>query len=160
MSVLTLPLGKQVRDLLTDLLCRETSVGTGPPIKASVETPGMTAVFVDPSLRMCAVLTCDIELAACAGAALSLMPARQARAAVGQGTLSAALIENCAEIANVFASLLTIPGGSQARLYKTYAPGEALPADVAGAVMRFGARLDLTVAISGYGSGCLSLVGV
>jgi hypothetical protein len=159
-SALTLPSGKEVRDLLAGLLSREVTVGVGVPIKASLDTPGMTSVFVDSTLRMCAILTLDIDLAAYAGAALSLMPARQAHAALAGRTLTDTLVENGTEIANVCASLLTAPGGSQARMYKTYAPGETLPADVVGAGMRFGARLDLTVDVAGYGSGCLSLVGV
>jgi hypothetical protein len=160
MSSVPLPDGKEVRDLLADLLGRDVTVGTGAPIKVSLETPGMTAVFVEGSLKMCAVLTCDLELAAFASAALSLMPSHVAESAVAGRELPESLAENCAEIANVFASLLNRPGGPHIRMYQSYTPGDRIPTDVAGAAMLFGSRLDLTVEIAGYGNGALSLVAV
>jgi hypothetical protein len=160
MSPVALPDGKEVRDLLTDLLGRDVTVGAGSPIKVSLETPGMTAVFVDGSLKMRAVLTCDLGLAANASAALSLMPSHVAASAVAANELPENLAENCAEIANIFASLLNHPGGPHIRMYKTYIPGDRIPADVSGAAMLFGSRLDMTVDIAGYGKGSMSFVGV
>jgi hypothetical protein len=60
-------------------------------------------------------------------------------------------------VVNVAAALLNAGGVTHSKLYKLYAPGEAVPGDLAGLAAGFN-RIDLDVEVAGYGSGALSIV--
>jgi hypothetical protein len=48
-------------------------------------------------------------------------------------------------------------GVTHSKLYKLYAPGEVVPADLAALAAGFN-RIDLEVDVAGYGTGALSIV--
>jgi hypothetical protein len=57
----------------------------------------------------------------------------------------------------VMAALFNGGGITHSKLYKLYAPGEALPGDIAGLAAAFN-RIDLDAEVAGYGKGALSIV--
>ena len=154
-----LPTAPQVRDLLERLLGRDVEVSFGGPL-LDPAAPGDTQVstYVDRSGAVRAVLAADLPLAARAGAAIGLAPAAAADAAVQDGELPALLFENMREVLNVTASLLNVDGAPHVAPGASFAPGALLPPDLARLVRAYVRRLDLDVAVKGYGSGRLSVI--
>jgi hypothetical protein len=150
-----LPPAKEVRDLLEGLLGRDCDFTDG---KRVTGAGGLVGVYVDDQLGLRAVVAFDLALAAYAGAAIGLMPPGGAQDAVEDGELFALLRDNAAEVLNVMAALFNVGTAPHLRLYGHYAPGEALPADVAAHLAALGGRADWTVAVKGYGKGELSIL--
>ena len=61
---------------------------------------------------------------------------------------------------NILSALFNVPGAPHAKLHKLYAPGEPLPNDIRAYASALGFRLDLDVAVAGYGNGRLSIVAL
>jgi hypothetical protein len=158
MTETPLPNPKDVRDMFSDLLGRDVSVNVADPINLAPGTPAYFAVYVDCHTHTAAVVVADLPLAAYTGAAIGLIPAGGAADAVGEGTLPKMLAENFSEVLNIAVGLFNVDGAPHLRLYDTYAPGEAPPPDVVANAKALGNRLDLSVAVTGYGSGALSMV--
>ena len=159
MSGTPLPSAMEVRELLEGMVGRDVESQTGAvPVNPAADPGAMVAVYVDDALAMRCLVVADLALSAHLGASIALIPAATSRAAVEDGSLPPALLENAAEILNVAASLFNHDGAPHVRLYATYAPRETLPADVAQWVAAFVARLDMEVTVSGYGSGRLSVL--
>lgn len=153
-----LPVAKEVRDLLSDLLGKEVTLQPGPPFAVSAATPASVAVYVDDSLQVRAVIACDLPLSAYVAAAIALMPPAGAQAVIDLGIIDESMRENLYEVLNIAASLFNVPDSPHVRLYDLHAAGPALPPDVRGRTQTLGRREDLAVEIAGYGSGRLSIV--
>jgi len=156
-----LPTAKGVRDLLEGMLGREVDVTTGGAmVDPKADAGAQVAVYVDRHLGLRALILADLPLAARAGAAIALVPAGGAEASIEDGALSPALYDNAYEILNVMASLFNAEGAPHVKLDTCYAPGAALPADVAAWVLAYVRRLDLDVDVKGYGPGRLSVLAL
>ena len=156
-----LPGAKDVRDLLEGMLGREVDVTTGGAmVNPNADDGAQVGAYVDKLGVLRALVVADLPLAARAGAAIALVPASGAEIAVEEGQLSAALFENAYEILNVMASLFNLPDAPHVKLDGCWAPGEALPADVAQWVLSYVRRLDLDVNVKGYGPGRLSILAL
>jgi len=160
MKIAALPAPMHVRDLLTDLLGREVTVGTGTPVAATKARPAAIAVFVDDKLRTLAVALLDVPLCGASGGALGLLPVAGVKEMIEERDLSETLMENLYEVVNILSALFNVPGAPHAKLHKLYAPGELLPPDVRAYAGALGFRLDLDVAVAGYGNGRLSIVAL
>ena len=152
-----LPTNKAVLDLLAGLLGRGITVGPGAPVTPTPSRPTAFATYVDPSYGLNAVVLVDLPLAAWWAGALALLPKGGCEDAVEEGELSEMQVEVLHEVVNVFASLFNAGGVLHSKLDKLYAPGEAVPADIA-ALTGSTNRLDLDVTVAGYGSGSLSII--
>jgi hypothetical protein len=150
-----LPAPKDVRDLLEGLLGKDVTVAPGDPV--SLNDGAALAVYVDPQLSTNAVCVLDVRLAAWCAGALALLPKGGLEDAIDEGELSAMHLEVVYEVVNVAAALFNGGGVTHSKLYKLYAPGEAVPGDLAGIAAGFN-RIDLTVDVAGYGKGALSIV--
>ena len=150
-----LPAPKDVRDLLEGLLGKDVTVAPGSPV--SLNDGAALAVYVDPQLSTNAVCVLDVRLAAWCAGALALLPKGGLEDAIDEGELSSMHLEVVYEVVNVAAALFNGGGVTHSKLYKLYAPGEAVPGDLAGIAAGFN-RIDLTVAVAGYGKGALSIV--
>jgi len=157
-TVAALPAPKDICDLLSMLFGRDVTSAPGAPVPVTLNDPAVVAVYVDQKLTMHAVVILDIALAAACGAALGLLPPHTAELAATSKALPDALGENASEVLNVMTPLLTVPDAPQFRLYRSYQPGERLPADVASLASMFGRRLDLTLSMGAYGRGAMSVV--
>ena len=160
MTVAALPTPKNVRDLLTELLDREVTVGTGIPVAATKARPAAVAVFVDDELRTLAVSLLDLPLCGAIGGAIGLLPVDVVNQMVEDEKLSEILLENLYEVANVLSVLFNAADVPHVTLHKLYAPREPLPSDLRVFASSLGFRLDLEVAVAGYGDGRLSIVAL
>ncbi len=163
MSTITsshLPVTKEVRDLLTELLDRPVQLSPSTPLAPTPKSPCTVAVYVDDLLRVTALIAADLPLSAYAGAAIGLVPVGGAEAAIEEGTLTDTLRENLYEVLNIAASLFNADGATHVRLYDVHHVGNPLPADVMGRALTLGRREDVTVEVGGYGTGRLSVVMV
>ncbi|MGY1712311.1 hypothetical protein ACI8AC_22650 [Geodermatophilus sp. SYSU D00758] len=158
MSTVVLPAAKDVRDMLTGLLGKPVSVQPGDPVTPTDKRPASVAVYVDPQMAVNALCVMDLPLSAWTGGALALLPPGGVQDTVEEdGELTAMLTEALHEVVNVLSALFNVPGAPHSKLYKLYAPGDDLPADLAQMVVAFN-RVDLAVEVPGYGKGSLSLV--
>ena len=150
-----LPNPKDVRDLLEGLLGKDVTVSPGDPV--SLNDKPCVAVYVDPTMATTALVLVDIRLAAWCAGALALLPKGGLEDAIDERELSEMHLEVVYEVVNVAAAMFNGGGINHSKLYKLYAPGEALPGDIAGLAAAFN-RIDLTVDVAGYGKGSLSIV--
>ncbi|WP_436698126.1 hypothetical protein [Nocardioides sp. BYT-33-1] len=153
-----LPQPKQLRDLLADLLGREVTLSPATPYAPGPATPASVAVYVDDSLRISALIACDLALSARAGAAIGLAPVGDADAAIADGTLPTPIAENLSEVLNVAASTFNVAGADHLRLHALHPAGPPLDPQLRISTLTLGRREDLHVDIAGYGGGLLSVV--
>ena len=153
-----LPVPKEIRDLLLDLLDRPVEVSPNPPLAPSAANPCTLGVYVDDSLQVTAVIALDLRLSAHAGAAIGLVPAAAAQVVIEEGILTETLRDNLDEVLNVAASLFNVDGATHVRLYDVHHAGLPVPADILARALTLGRREDLAVEVGGYGPGRLSAV--
>lgn len=153
-----LPVPKQIRDLFGELLDREATLGPAAPQAPGPTTPATIAVYVDDHLRISALIICDLELSAYAGAALGLVPVAGAEAAIESGGLTEVLEENLYEVMNIAASMFNAPGAEHLRLHAVHPAGTPLPPALRAQALTLGRREDFHIDISGYGAGHVSVV--
>ena len=152
-----LPASLAVRSLFEDLLGRDCTVGPGEPLTANDLATATVAIYTDNAQQIYGVLGMELSLAANVGAALGLLPAGAAEDSVDEKQLFPNLAENVFELCNVLTSLLNRDGVPHVRLHQVVYPGMALPADARAHLLALGRRLDLTIEVSRYGKGRLSL---
>ena len=153
-----LPQPKQLRDLLADLLGRDVTLTPSAPFAPGADTPASVALYVDDSLRISALIACDLAFSAYAGAALGLIPVGDAAAAIGDGKVTDAISENLYEVLNIAASTFNVTGADHLRLHALHPAGPPLDPQVRISTLTLGRREDLAVDIAGYGAGLLSVV--
>jgi len=153
-----LPVPKQVRDLFGDLLDREVTLTPAAPQAPTPSTPTTVAVYVDDYLRISALIICDLELSARAGAAIGLVPVSGAEAVIEEGALSAVLQENLFEVLNIAASMFNAPGAEHLRLHEVHPAGPPLSQQLWAMTLTLGRREDFRLDIAGYGAGHVSVV--
>src|SRR6478735_7683119 len=154
---MSLPDRKAIKDLFEGLLGRDVSIGDAIPVTFDHPRP-VVATYVDDSYKLTAIAVMDLPLAAFAGAAIALVPVGGAEAAVEESRLAPNLFDNASEILNVLAAPIGDHCGVHVKLSSTFAPGEAIPPQVESVAVSLGARQDVTLEITGYGSGRLSIV--
>lgn len=153
-----LPVPKEIRDLLTELLDRNVQVSPSAPLAPTPNNPCTVGVYVDDSLQVTAMVAFDLPLSAHAGASIGLVPAAGAQAAVDEGTLNDTLRDNVYEVLNIAASLFNADGATHVRLYDVHHIGNPLPGDIMVKALTLGRREDLAVEVAGYGTGRLGVV--
>jgi len=153
-----LPVPKEIRDLLTELLDRNVQVSPSAPLAPTPNNPCTVGVYVDDSLQVTAVVAFDLLLSAYAGASIGLVPVAGAQAAVDEGALNDTLRDNVYEVLNIAASLFNADGATHVRLYDVHHIGNPLPGDIMVKALTLGRREDLTVEVAGYGTGRLGVV--
>jgi hypothetical protein len=158
---LQLPTVKDVRDLFEDTLGRSITVSPTNPLLVQNTANMLVSVYVDEKLKLGAVVGMNFPLTVYAGAAIGLLPPGGAKEAVAARIIPPPVAENIQEVCNIMTILLNREGAGHLRLYKVYMPGEIVPSDASSALLALGRRIDLTVAVGGYGEGrlAISLVG-
>ena len=153
-----LPQPKQLRDLFTELLGRDVLLEPAVPFAPGPDTPASVAVYVDDQLRIRALIACDLEFSAHAGAAIGLVPVTGAQAAIDDGKLTDILAENLYEVLNIAASTFNVLGADHLKLHALHPAGPPLDPQLRISTLTLGRREDLAVDIAGYGAGLLSVV--
>ncbi len=155
-----LPVAYEVRNLLDELFGRPVEVKPSAPWAPLNGELGTFALYVDDRLVVRALGVCDLRFSAYAGAAIGLMPPATAQDAVKDGTIDATTQENLYEVLNICAALYNVEGASHMKLHQVHHVGESVAPQVQALSAVLGRRLDLSVDISGYGTGRLSFVGI
>jgi hypothetical protein len=145
-----------VRNLVGDLLGRDVDIRDSEPIASKVTN--VTGVYVTDRLATSAIAVLDFEGAARLGGALGMLPRGGVEDAIAERQLSSMLRDNTYEVLNVLASAFNVGNAPHVRLYQMYGPGGGVPTDVASMGASVLGRMDVTLQISGYGSGKLSIV--
>ena len=151
-----LPSRAAVRGLVEDLVGRPVELGDGDPVPAS--TTNVVAVYVNDALGLAAAVVVDLPGAARIGGALGMLPRGGVDDAIDEQDVSGMLRDNCYEVLNVLAATFNGAGAPHVRLYEMYGPDAPVPADVAALTARSGERLDVVLAIAGYGDARVSVV--
>jgi hypothetical protein len=151
-----LPGRAAVRSLVEDLIGRPVELSDATPVPNKPNN--VVAVYVTDQLAMTAVAVLDLAGAARLGGALGMLPRGGVDDAVDEGVLSAMLQDNCYEVLNVLSALFNVADAPHVRLYEMYGPNDSLPSDVATFGQVLGNRLDVVLAIAGYGDVHLSVV--
>jgi hypothetical protein len=147
-----------VREMLLDLLGRDVKVAPSGPWAPTLRDPGAVAVYVDDTIRVRALISCNLELAVALGASIALIPANTASSCMEEGRLTEDLAENLNEVLNILSTLFNPPDRPHVKLHALHVPGKPPPPDLAAQLRAFGKREDLTIEVAGYGGGRLSLV--
>ena len=155
-----LPVAYDVRTLLEELFGRPVEVRPSAPWAPLNGEPGSFALFVDDRLVVRAIGVCDVRFSAYAGAAIGLMPPATAQEAAKERKLDATTKENLYEVLNICAALYNVDGAAHMKLHQVHHVGDEVSPQVQALSAVLGRRLDLTVGITGYGSGRLSFVGI
>lgn len=155
---LHLPVPKEIKDLLGDLLDKPITVAPCPPFAPSPLRPATFGVYVDDRLQIRALVCLDVALSAYAGAAIGLVPPRQANEDIAAGELSPLIKENLGEVLNIAVTLFNVPGADHLRLHAVHAVGDPMPPDVLARSLTLGLRTDLAVTVGGYGDGVIACV--
>ncbi len=154
-SVIPAPL--TVRNLFEDLLGRDCNVAPADPMTGDDLKLAAVAIYTDRAQQIHGVLGMTLPLAANVGAALGLLPPGAAEDSIDEKQLFPNLAENVFELCNVLTSLLNREGAPHVKLHQVVYPGMPLPTDARAHLLALGRRLDLTIEVSRYGKGKLSL---
>jgi len=153
-----LPPNMVVRDTMQDLLGRDVQVAVADPWAPTLTEPGTVAIYVNDGYRLSALISCDLPLSAALSSSIALIPAKTAADIVKEGRLPHDMEENLYEVLNVLASLFNRQHAPHVKLYQVHYPGDVAPVDVSSRLRQYGDRSDLTMTVSGYGSGRFSIV--
>ena len=154
-----LPVAKEVRDLLSDLLGKPVSIEPAAPLAPGPKRPATIGVYVDDHLRVAALICFDLPLSAYTAAAIGLVPPAVAEDAVRDGVLSEVLRENLHEVLNIAVGLFnSTPGADHLRLHAMHPAGAPTPQDVLVQALTLGRRTDMRIDVPNYGPGVLSVV--
>ncbi len=143
--------------LLRELLNRNVTAQALPAFSVTETEPWTLASYVTDEDKAVAVIACDLELVANAGAALVLLPASASKESVTRKKLDPALLENFQEILNIYTSLFTAPGSARVRLGKVCASAKDLPPDAAALLKTPANRHAEKLTIPGYGGGRMGI---
>lgn len=152
-----LPTDAHVRDLLDGLVDKQVAVHEEAlPVLRGRDVHVVGCYVEDGGSLRAAVLT-DLALGACLGAALALVPVSRVQEALSTGAVPPDLADNTREVLNVAASLFN---GAEAhlKLDRTWVAPESVADDVAAFLRGPLRRVDLSVSVTGYGSGVLALL--
>jgi hypothetical protein len=152
-----LPGSLAVRTLFEDLLGRDCPVHPAEPLTPDDLPTATVAIYTDDAQQIYGVLGMELSLAASVGAALGLLPPGLAEDSIEEKTLFSNLAENVFELCNVLTSLLNRQGAPHVKLHHVSYPGMTLPADARAHLLALGRRLDVSIEVSRYGKGRLSL---
>jgi hypothetical protein len=151
-----LPSRNAVRNVVEGMVGRTVELSDGQPVTADAST--VTAVYVNDHLSTMAVAVVDMAGAARLGGALGLLPKGGIDDAITDKFLPENVLDNCYEVLNVLASVFNVPDAPHVKLYQMYQPAEPLPPDIRNLTALMGSREDVTMDISGYGRGRMSVV--
>ena len=152
-----LPTAADIEELFTGLLGVTIEVQ-----ESEIEDPETCiraiGTYILDNGEVAALIGSDLNLAALAGGALSLIPADMIKEDIAKGELSEEISENFYEVLNIASSMFNLGGVGHIKL-KDYFNGEKpIPDFIVNCYTDHIDRLDLSVDIEGYGQGKIILV--
>jgi hypothetical protein len=151
-----IPTRMAVRNLVGDLVGRDVDLRDSEPMPSA--TTNVIGVYVTDRLATSAIAILDFEAAARLGGALGMLPRGGVEDAIAERQLPPVIRDCTYEVLNVLASAFNVGNAPHVRLYQMYGPGGGVPTDVAAMGASVLGRMDVTLQISGYGNGKLTIV--
>lgn len=158
MSAHPIPDAAQVKDLL-GILFDGLSVKPAAKLDVSAASTSYVGVYIADNGQPGALCACNLDFAANAGAALSILPPAVAKEAIKSKQLTDAMRENLREVMNICTRLVLKDGSPHLRLQEVY-PAKTLPAPAAAIVGGAKGRVDFDISLGKYGNGALSLMSL
>jgi hypothetical protein len=158
MSTYPIPSAAQVKDLL-GMLFDGLAVKPASKLDLSAASTSYVGVYVSDGGEPVALCSCNLDFAAGAGAALSMLPPNAAKDAVKAKSLPAPMQENLRELMNICTRLVLKDGTPHLRLQEVY-PAKSLPAPAAAIAGAATGRADFEVALGKYGAGVLCVMAL
>jgi hypothetical protein len=159
MSIYPIPSAAQVKDLL-GMLFDGTAVKPASKLDVSAASTSYVGVYISDGGEPVALCACNLDFAAGAGAALSILPPNAVKDAIKTKSLPAGpMQDNLRELMNICTRLVIKDGSPHLRLQDVY-PAKSLPAPAAAVAVAATGRADFEVALGRYGSGVLSLMAM
>jgi hypothetical protein len=152
-----LPKPNEVSSLIAGLTGRSAQFKPAKPHVFGKEFPEVVAIYRTDTGVLGATLACDIEFAASAGAALTMIPADVVKECADEGEMTERLQENAHEVLNVAASLFNQPGFDHLVLSEVVLNGQ-VPEPVSALMSKPTSRTDIEGAIDGYPGGKCSIL--
>jgi hypothetical protein len=157
MTDVPIPATKQLRDLLGDLYGREVEVSPLDDASAKLDPRATVASYHDDARNTVAVVTTDFPLSVNLAAGLALANREIAAEVAAGDSLPDDYAESVREVLSIVGTLFNSPARA-VRFHDMHAPGTPVPPRVASFATATGRRLDVKVAVNGYGSGTMSVV--
>lgn len=148
---------REVCRLLSEILGRNVTAKEAPPLPSGASVPTIVAAYEEDEHTLMSVCICDLAFASHAGAALLLTPKEAADESLRSGKCAAPLLEALAEIFNICRQWFQ-QSPCHIASPKLYASPDPLPEPVTKILKTPNHRLDLDVAIGGYGNGRLTIL--
>jgi hypothetical protein len=160
MPTQALPEPDDVRNVLHGLLGRDITVTRETAASIPLEAKYVVGLYEREDAKVGGLVVADLELAAYAGAALSLLPIGVAKESIADGVIEDSLLENFREVLNVGVQWFTAKGNPRVVLAEVYPPGAPLPDDVKLVMAAPNDRLDVDAEVAGYGKGRIRLLAM
>jgi hypothetical protein len=160
MPTQALPEPEDIRNVLHGLLGRDITVSREAASSIELDAKVVVGLYEREDAKIGGLVVADIELAAYAGAALSLLPVGVAKESIDDGAIEDALLENFQEVLNVGVQWFTAKGNPRVRLAEVFPPGAKLPDDVRLVMAAPNDRLDVDADVAGYGKGRIRLLAM
>ena len=157
-TICPLPQHTEVKEFIENLLGKPVSVDDGKPVVLSPKRPSVIAPYLLDDGKVGAIAVCDIEFAACAGGALTMMPVDIVQDSIRQSKIPDNILENFKEVLNVFSGIFNKPDYSHVALSGVLITPLALSRNIVEVIAQPAGRMDFTISIDGYGSGRLSVL--
>jgi len=155
-AIAALPATAAVARTLTGILGKQVTVIKAPsPMNLKLKAPRVYGVYRDREKPITCVCVCDLPLSAYAGGAMLTFPACTINDSLKAGNLEEGLLETMQEILNICAQFFNDYGRQVFRELHTNPDG--LSDDVGQVLSAPAARIDLSIAIAGYGSGQMAV---
>ncbi|MFI7585893.1 hypothetical protein ACIB24_02315 [Spongisporangium articulatum] len=151
-----LPTRHRIRQLIEEMLNIEVGIADG--IAAPARSTNLVGVYVTPKLATTALVITDLEAAARLGGALAEVPRNAVQEAIASRELTPVLSRNFYTLLDNMAKLFNGENQPEISLYEMYGADSVIPADVAALAGSAGSRIDLKLAVEGYGLGQMSLI--
>jgi len=155
-AIAALPTTAVVARILTGVLGKQVTATKAPvPMNMKIKAPRVFGVYRDREKPITCVCVCDLPLSAYAGGAMLTFPACTINDSLKAGNLEEGLLDTMQEILNICAQFFNDYGRQVFR--EIHTGPEKLPEDVGPALNAPAARIDLSIAIAGYGSGQMAV---
>jgi hypothetical protein len=152
-----IPPAVEIEELLTTLLDLDVEVKTITKVAYKANDVCVLGLFKKEENHLGAVVVGDRYFANFIGASLSRMAADSARRDIKNAMITDTMLENVEEVFTVFANNLNARGAPHLVLHQTRKDTIPLPGPLSKVVDVAPNRIDLQVAIPGYGKGTMTL---
>ena len=156
MNPTLMPTRHCLRQFFAELMEPEVMIGDG--VAAPSRSTNLVGVYVTRKLATTALVVTDLDAAARLGGCLAEVPPAAVKAAGAARELTPVMRRNFYTLLDNLAKVFNTEGAPEVSLYKMYEPNSVIPSDVAALAGSAGRRMDVKLAVRGYGTGQMSLI--